>query len=120
MLESFFNKVVGLEAFKCIKERLQHRCLPEKFAKFLRTCFFTEHLVWLRLPLSHRQRIYLQAVFLLDNLLDTIILFNLNLKLVKLSILQQYIYQNCHVSRVIVLLPYVSIFHLFPMNKRQK
>ena len=27
-----------------IKKRLQHRCFPVKFANFLRTPFFTEHL----------------------------------------------------------------------------
>ena len=30
-----------------IKNRLQHRCFPVKFLKFLRTSFFTEHLLWL-------------------------------------------------------------------------
>ena len=34
-----FNKVVGLKAWNCIKKRLQHRCFPVKFAKFLRTRF---------------------------------------------------------------------------------
>ena len=27
-----------------IKKRLQHRCFPVKFKKFLRTSFYTEHL----------------------------------------------------------------------------
>ena len=31
------------------QKRLQHKCLPVKFAKFLRTSFFTEHLRWLLL-----------------------------------------------------------------------
>ena len=31
------------------QKRLQHRCSPVKFAKFLRTSFFTEHLRWLLL-----------------------------------------------------------------------
>ena len=35
----FFNKVAGL----------RHRYFPVKFAKFLRTSFFTEHLRWLLL-----------------------------------------------------------------------
>ena len=35
MLESLFNKVVGL------KKRLQHRSFPIKFAKILRTGFFS-------------------------------------------------------------------------------
>ena len=42
MLESVFNS-------NFIKKRLQHKCFPEKFAKFLRTSFFTEHLRWLLL-----------------------------------------------------------------------
>ena len=39
VLESLFNKVAGLQAFKVcsfIKKRLQHRCFPVKFATFLR------------------------------------------------------------------------------------
>ena len=32
-----------------LKKRLWHRCFPVKFAKFLRTPFFTEHLWWLLL-----------------------------------------------------------------------
>ena len=32
-----------------IKKRLQHRCFPVKFAKFLITAFFTKHLRWLLL-----------------------------------------------------------------------
>ena len=31
------------------KKRLWHRCFPVRFAKFLRTPFFTEHLRWLLL-----------------------------------------------------------------------
>ena len=37
VLESIFNKVAGLKACNFIKKRLQHRCFPVKFAKFLRT-----------------------------------------------------------------------------------
>ena len=37
MLESFFNKVTGLQVCNFIKKRLQPRCFPVKFAKFLRT-----------------------------------------------------------------------------------
>ena len=33
----FFNKVAGLKAYNFIKSRLQHRCFPVKFCKFLRT-----------------------------------------------------------------------------------
>ena len=39
MLESVFNKVAGLQACNFIKKRLQHRCFPVKFVKFLRTPF---------------------------------------------------------------------------------
>ena len=49
VLESPFNKVTGFQASNFIKKRLQHRCFPVKFAKFLRTPFFTEHLRWLLL-----------------------------------------------------------------------
>ena len=33
------------------KKRLWHRCFPVKFAKFLRTTFFIEHLWWLLLSI---------------------------------------------------------------------
>ena len=36
-LESLFNKVAGLQACNFIKKRLEHRCFPVNFAKFLRT-----------------------------------------------------------------------------------
>ena len=39
----------SLQACKVIKKRLQRRCFPVKFAKFLKTPFFTEHLRWLLL-----------------------------------------------------------------------
>ena len=37
MLESFFNKVSGLQACIFIKKRLQRKCFPVNIAKFLRT-----------------------------------------------------------------------------------
>ena len=37
MLEFLFIKFVGLQAYNFIKKRLQHRCFPVKFDKFLRT-----------------------------------------------------------------------------------
>ena len=36
MLESYFNKVAGLQAYNFIKKRLQHRCFPVNITKFLR------------------------------------------------------------------------------------
>ena len=49
MLESVFNKDAGPLACSFIKKRLQHRCFPVKFGKFLRIPFLTEHLRWLPL-----------------------------------------------------------------------
>ena len=40
MLESLFNKVASLKASNFIKKRLQDRCFPEKFTKFLKRSFF--------------------------------------------------------------------------------
>ena len=51
MSESLFNKVAGLQARNVIKKKLQQRCFPVKFAEYLRTPFFTEHLRWLLLYL---------------------------------------------------------------------
>ena len=46
---SHFSAMSGLQVCNFIKKRFQHRCFPVKFAKFLRTPFFTEHLRWFRL-----------------------------------------------------------------------
>ena len=47
-----------MKACKFIKKRLQHRFFPVKFAKFLRTPFFTEHVRWLLLEISHELSFY--------------------------------------------------------------
>ena len=47
----FFNKVAG-NACNFIQKRLWRKCFPVKFAKFLRTPFFTEQLWWLLLHIS--------------------------------------------------------------------
>ena len=44
MVESLFNKVVGLQARNFIKRRLQHRCFPVNIAKFLRGTSFEDYL----------------------------------------------------------------------------
>ena len=41
---SLFSKNLHAEGLQLHKKRLQHRCFPVKFAKFLRTPFLTEHL----------------------------------------------------------------------------
>ena len=38
-LKSFFKKVAGPQPCNFITKRLQHRCFPVKFAKFLRAPF---------------------------------------------------------------------------------
>ena len=35
----FFNKVAGLKPVTQLKRRLQHKCFPVSFAKFLRAAF---------------------------------------------------------------------------------
>ena len=55
---SLFNKVVGLKPWNVIKNRLQQRCFSVKFAKFLRTPFFTEHLRWLLLEIERHFTIF--------------------------------------------------------------
>ena len=35
-VESFFDKVAGLQASKCIKKHLQQSCFPVRFVKFSR------------------------------------------------------------------------------------
>ena len=41
--------IAGRQACNVIKKRLQHRCFPKKFEKFLRTTVFTKHSRWLLL-----------------------------------------------------------------------
>ena len=41
VLESVFNKIAGLQVCNFVKKRLQHRCYLVKFAKYIRTLFFT-------------------------------------------------------------------------------
>ena len=50
LLKSLFNK--DLQVCNFVKKRLQYKSFPLKFAKFLRTTFFTEHLRWLLLKLN--------------------------------------------------------------------
>ena len=50
-LSLIFSNVADLICCNFIKKRLQHRFFPSKFAKFLSTPFFTEHLQWLLLRL---------------------------------------------------------------------
>ena len=45
--EPLFNKVALFWVCNFIKKKLQHRCFPVNFVKFLRIPFFTEHLRWL-------------------------------------------------------------------------
>ena len=45
----FFNKVADLKSATLLKKRLWDRCFPVNFAKFLRTPFLIEHLLWLLL-----------------------------------------------------------------------
>ena len=49
VLESVFNKVVGLRACNFIRKKLQHRCFPLKFATFLGTPILKNICVWLLL-----------------------------------------------------------------------
>ena len=39
VLESLISKVASLEAYKFLKKRLQHRCLPVNIANFLRNFY---------------------------------------------------------------------------------
>ena len=56
VLESLFNNVSGLRACNFIKKRLEHRCFPVNFAKFLRRSFLIEQLRWLLLSLRPMPR----------------------------------------------------------------
>ena len=47
ILQENISKVADLICCNFIKKRLKHRCFPVRFAKLLRTLFFTEHLQWL-------------------------------------------------------------------------
>ena len=55
MLESLFNKLLGLQSCDFIKKRLQQRCFPVNTTKSLRTSLFIENLWWL--PLNFLQKL---------------------------------------------------------------
>ena len=57
LCQSLFNKVAGL-----LKTRIEHRCFPVNFAKFLRTPFFIEHL-WR--ASSARSKLQIKKIILL-------------------------------------------------------
>ena len=61
VLEFLFNKVAGPKACNFIKNFFHHRYFPMKFAKFLRTAYFTEHLRWLPLKIINSSR-YLRVL----------------------------------------------------------
>ena len=53
---SYLNICVGVRPATLLKRRFQYGCFPVKFAKFLRTSFFTENFWWLllfKLPYLH-------------------------------------------------------------------
>ena len=45
MLESLFNRVVGIHAWNIIEKRLRHKRFPVNIAKCLRTPFYRTSLV---------------------------------------------------------------------------
>ena len=49
MLEPLFNNMAGLKAYRFIKKRLQHSCLPIKYVKLLRTPILKNICEWLLL-----------------------------------------------------------------------
>ena len=53
MLDPLLKKVAGFEAHKSIKRRLQRKCFRVNIAKFLRTAFSLEQLLWLLLELRY-------------------------------------------------------------------
>ena len=59
VVESLFNKYAYLKTCNFIKKRFQHRCFPVKLAKLLRTPFFTEHIQWLLLEISHELSLFI-------------------------------------------------------------
>ena len=50
--KQYLIKFAGLRSASLFKKRLQHRCLPVNFAKFLRATFRLKHLCCLLLPLN--------------------------------------------------------------------
>ena len=68
----FFNNFANLKTCNVIKKRLQLRCFPVKFAKFLKATCFTEHLLEKKLDLFQKGKLFLDYMFVLfqknDNL----------------------------------------------------
>ena len=72
-----------------LKKRLWHRCFPANFAKFLRTCLFTEHLrttaseLHLEVPMKRKARTCMRSK--LFNLIEKVFVFVTNAFLTSLS-----------------------------------
>ena len=62
MPESLFNKVAGIRPTTLLKKRLWHRCFLVNFTKLLRTPFFIEHLWWLLLKTTIKERFHWSSV----------------------------------------------------------
>ena len=64
VLESLFNRFVGLKVCSFIKRRLQGRCFSVNIAKFLRAAFFIEHRWWLLLSWSSLMLCVVEQAFI--------------------------------------------------------
>ena len=64
LLESLFNRVTVLRPCNFIKKKLQHRWFSLKFAKFLRSPFFTEHHQWLLLKNGLQRKYEISPVYM--------------------------------------------------------
>ena len=85
--------------FVFIYFRLQHKCFPMKFAKFLRTPFFTEHFRWLLLTIISSSS-YLRVLPIVA-------------KIVSLILLQELINVCKHPSGTLLLVEDVTSSHGF-------
>ena len=65
----FFNKVAGRPT-TLLTKKLQHRCLPVNFVKFLKTPFFIQHLLWLLLKRRQNINILLTHINIYENQLS--------------------------------------------------
>ena len=103
LLESLFNKVAGIQSYYFIKKRLQHRCFPVKFAKFLKNTYFEENV---RTTLSFHDSAYIWTTGILRKAILVYIIENL-------YYLQTYIFAKLNISLALLLKDFCSSWELY-------
>ena len=100
VLESLFNKVACLRVCSFIKKRLQHRCIPVKLAKFLKTSILKNICEQLPLKIGTLQKKLFTDIFrkIMNFIIITITFEALKLLLSFCAVFANLFYKNIRFS----------------------